>query len=629
MLNSLLLLPQPQQLISQDGVYVLPDQALILLDGPDLHALRTAAHRVQQALREHSGLCWETVASPAVPPDLISLALRIRPGASARPQGYSLTITPGRIELTASDAAGLFYGACTLAQIIPQAGKSLPCLAIDDWPDFPARGVLLDISRDKVPTMDTLRELVDMLAGWKINQLQLYTEHTFAYRRHPQVWASASPLTGEEILELDAFCRERFIELVPNQNSFGHMNRWLKLPAYQPLAEVTGGFEMPWGHEEGSNSLCPGDPGSLELVLGLYDELLPHFASRMINIGCDETYDVGQGRSRAEVAQRGAGRVYLDFLLKLAGDLRQRGLTVQFWADILQHHPEFISELPDGMVALEWGYEAGHPFEKRCARLAEAGIPFYVCPGTSAWSSLFGRTGNALGNLKRAAESGLGYGAIGYLNTDWGDNGHWQTLPASYLGFAAGAAFSWAYQANCDLDAPRALSLYAFRDPTGVTGRVAYDLGDVYKIYGSDWENSSVLSNILQRPLRKVEGFKGMSRTVMETLLAAINQAVAPLAESRMEGPDEALVRRELELAAWMMRHACKRGMLAVERDPRAAAALARSLDADMQAIVAEYQAVWLGRNRPGGLADSVARLEKARQDYVAVAVAPPPGAMA
>ena len=86
---------------------------------------------------------------------------------------------------------------------------------------------MLDISRNRVPTMQTLLELVDLLASWKINQLQLYTEHTFAYRNHPIVWADASPMTGEEILALDAYCRERFIELVPNQNSYGHMTPWL------------------------------------------------------------------------------------------------------------------------------------------------------------------------------------------------------------------------------------------------------------------------------------------------------------------------------------------------------------------------------------------------------------------
>src|SRR6185369_4793545 len=102
---------------------------------------------------------------------------------------------------------------------------------------------MLDISRDKVPTMKTLYELVDLLASWKINQLQLYTEHTFAYRNHEDVWKKASPMTAEEIRDLDEYCAERFIDLVPNQNSFGHMERWFEHPEYLQLAEAPNGYE--------------------------------------------------------------------------------------------------------------------------------------------------------------------------------------------------------------------------------------------------------------------------------------------------------------------------------------------------------------------------------------------------
>ena len=175
-------------------------------------------------------------------------------------------------------------------------------MRIEDWPDFPNRGVMLDISRDKVPTMATLFALVDLLASMKFNQLQLYTEHTFAYRQHPQVWADASPMTGEEILELDAYCRERFIQLVPNQNSFGHLERWLKFPKYNGLSECPNGFSFPSGHRmEKGFTLDPQDPGSIKLIESMYDELLPHFTSKLFNVGCDETFDLGTGKSKALV----------------------------------------------------------------------------------------------------------------------------------------------------------------------------------------------------------------------------------------------------------------------------------------------------------------------------------------
>ena len=155
-----------------------------------------------------------------------------RVDASLPPQGYTLTIGDTGVALVGGDDAGCFYGRATLAQLARLHDGGLPIGTIRDHPDLAIRGVMLDVSRDKVPTTETLYALIDRLASWKVNQVQLYSEHTFAYRNHPEVHADASPFTPDEIRALDAFCRERFVELVPNQNCLGHMNRWLKHPRY-------------------------------------------------------------------------------------------------------------------------------------------------------------------------------------------------------------------------------------------------------------------------------------------------------------------------------------------------------------------------------------------------------------
>lgn len=97
--------------------------------------------------------------------------------------------------------------------------------------------------------METLYALIDKLAAWKINELQLYMEHTFAYTGHEEVWKDASPFTAEEIHALDAYCKERYIDLVPCQSCLGHMERWLKHPRYRDLAEKPEGFVTVDAHE--------------------------------------------------------------------------------------------------------------------------------------------------------------------------------------------------------------------------------------------------------------------------------------------------------------------------------------------------------------------------------------------
>jgi hypothetical protein len=520
-----------------------------------------------------------------------------------RPQGYRLRVGPERAVIEAKDPAGAFYGRATLAQLVRlhAATGALPAVTIEDDPDFTERGVMLDVSRDKVPRMETLYRLVDELASWKINRLQLYMEHTFAYRAHPDVWANASPFTGDEIEALDRYCRDRFIELVPNQNSFGHMERWLRLPAYASLAEVA----EPQGDYM---SLCPVDPRAIDLLAGLYDELLPHFASTSVNVGCDETIDLGKGRSHEAVEKRGVGRVYLEFLEKIHALVAARGHRMQFWGDIVLEHPEMIPELPKDALALNWGYEADHPFDDEGAQFAAAGIGYHVVPGTSSWLSLGGRTHNALGNLAAAARSGRAHGAGGMMITDWGDLGHWQPLPVSYLGLAYGAAVAWGAERNHDLDVAAALDAHVFRDGASVLGRIAYDLGDVYRETGVAVKNASVLALLLLFPERPLgEGrLAGLEVPGLESARERIRAIMAPLASARSDRDDATTLDAELTLAAELMRHACDFGiarLTGAKAGPR--------LAEDLRGIIDNYQSVWRLRNREGGLGDSAGRLEK------------------
>ena len=87
---------------------------------------------------------------------------------------------------------------------------------------------------------------------------------------------NASPLTADEIRRLRPILPITVHQLVPNQNSFGHMERWLRHPRYLPLAEAPDGAETPWGFRwNGPFSLCPIDTRSLDLLDDLYSQLLP------------------------------------------------------------------------------------------------------------------------------------------------------------------------------------------------------------------------------------------------------------------------------------------------------------------------------------------------------------------
>lgn len=620
-----ILLPYPQNLKFTNGACNLSG-GFIRLDCDYPQSLLFTANRLQAVISSLSNMNLEISASNVLSKEAVKITLRLTSNLENQIQGYHLHITIDEIVIESPGVQGIFYGCITLIQLLYFYNRgntgnevhstiTIPCMEIIDYPDFLNRGVMLDISRDKVPTMETTYNLVDLLASWKINQLQLYTEHTFAYHQHPEVWKDSSPFTGEEILLLDKYCQDRFIELVPNQNSFGHLNRWLINPRYNELAESPKGFDFPWGYHQNPYSLCPINPKSIDFLSGLYDELLPHFSSKQFNVGCDETFDLGQGYSKAICEQHGIGNVYLDFIIKIYNEVNKRNRIMQFWGDIIIAYPQLIPNLPKDVIPLEWGYESNHPFDEHCGEFSRTGYKFFVCPGTSSWNSISGRTDNCIANLTSAAINGKKYGAIGYLITDWGDNGHWQMLPVSYLGQALGAAYAWSYPANSSIDIEQCLSLYAFDDITNNTGKLFYDIGNAYHKTGIELENSTVLFNILQQPIRDWEDSSDKKITIhaLKNSLDFIQGIADNIHKFNSSRNDKYLIKRELSLTIDLLIHSCMRGLYALNSSKSSTT----KLKIDLQRIISEYKEIWLLRNRPGGLSDSVGYFEHTLNDYL------------
>ncbi len=527
MAEKLKLLPYPRALRRQAGFFTLPTRASLHFDARLSHKsiLLPIAKRLQAATKplgiklqlmgdahnvnpsNRGSRCEEALtlsgrqanaraSSPLQPPRksaLPSICAVQSDGAPAEPAGYALKINARGVDIQFRTPDGLRAAVATLRQLLRECGPRLPCLEIRDHADFAKRGVMLDVSRGRVPRLKALLGLVDHLADFKLNEFQLYTEHTFAYRNCRPVWRGWGALTGAEMRKLDARCRKLGFELVPNQNSFGHLRQWLAHPPLLKLAETS----EPWPDQGGAflrypSTLAPANPGTLPFLRKLYDELLPNFTSPHFNVGCDETWDLGRGQSRKLCATKGKGRVYLDFLKQIHRETNRRKKRMMFWGDIILNYPKLIRELPKDIVALNWGYEASHPFEREAAAFARSKIPFYVCPGTSTWMSMIGRHDNAFANLRKAALAGLKHGAIGFLITDWGDGGHPQPLAVSCLPYLFGAAVSWCGRtADETLLAPVA-NRDVFHDSTGRMGEAAHALGLAHRKFKHPVANATL-----------------------------------------------------------------------------------------------------------------------------------------
>lgn len=532
---------------------------------------------------------------------------------------YHLDISKSKILLTAKNLSALQYGKSTLAHLlnyVKTENKALPKTQIRDWADFERRGYMLDISRDKIPTMESLYALIDQLTTLRINELQLYTEHTFAYRNHETVWENASPLTSEEVQSLNWYCLERGIDLVPNQNSFGHMENWLKHDEYLDLSECEEDCNTIWGKRK-RTALAPTNPNSLKLMQELYAELLPNFSSKYANIGGDETVELGLGKSNALSDSIGKGKVYLDFLKKLNKEINKNGKLTQFWGDIVLNHPELIKDIPKNMTALVWGYDAVYPFDKNLVKFHEAGLDFYVCPGTSSWRSEIGRNHNAFINLKNAAVEGKRFEAKGFLLTDWGDYGHFQPKSVSYPTLVLGASYAWNYTENTLDNLEFLLNQYIFKDQTQNTAKAVVTLGNAYLKAGIPEGNANAFHLMIRRYAWTIQGQYQTKHLNKNGLLLAekkIQKGLELLRQSEPASYDSEIIIKELEQASKLALFGIHLGLARLDAKDKATKNIPKKqkekLIAELEPIIESHKEIWLIRNRVGGLKDSAEKLE-------------------
>ena len=386
------------------------------------------------------------------------------------PGAYRLIISAKHTQIDANDEAGFFYAKQTLKQIDRQFPKARPCLEITDWPDYPVRGFYHDVTRGKVPKLKTLLQLAETCAHYKLNHLELYIEHTYAFKNHREIWHDADPLTADEIHTLDAHCAKLHIDLVPSFSTFGHFYTWIhrKFPELNELERDVSGEPFTFWDRMTHYTLDCQNPASIKLVEEIIREVRPLFRSKFFNICADETFDLGKGKNQALAKKIGAAKLYAGFLKQIMRIAREQGCIPLFWGDVIGLHPEVLPEIPEQSIALDWDYSP-RLTQQKTALIANSKRQFYVCPGVSGWNNWLPDYATAHQNITRFAKLGRKHGATGLINTDWGDYGHINTLGGSIPGLILGASAAW--HCASPLLAPdnynKIASRLALHDPSG------------------------------------------------------------------------------------------------------------------------------------------------------------------
>ncbi len=457
-----LLVPQPRE-VKADRQVTLPRG--IGISSPKDTADMFAAGDLRESFREF-GVSIAN-ANPSARVALLRLESPAAKSAMARAnvsfedamheQGYVIIPEGTTLNVIGASASGVFYGAQTVKQLITGRGAhaSLTLATIRDWPAMRYRGLHDDMSRGPVPTLDYVKKQLRLFAAYKMNTYSPYFEHTLEYLSNPLIAPPGGALSREDLADIIAYARKYHIDVIPEQEAFGHLHHVLKYELYAPLAET------PHGHV-----LAPGQMGSMSLIKQWFAEIDTIFPSKFVHLGADETFELGRGQTADRIARDSIGPVYLGFLRDIVTAIKQPGKRYLFWGDVAVNHPKLVSQLPKEMLAVAWSYGASNSFDREITPFTQAGIETWVSPGVSSWNRVYPNNNIAFVNIRNFVRDGQRLGATGVLNTTWDDDGE-SLFNQTWSGVLFGAAAGWqSGESNIDTF-KRSFGRAFFRDTTG------------------------------------------------------------------------------------------------------------------------------------------------------------------
>lgn len=395
-------------------------------------------------------------------------------------QNYYIKIDE-KVNIEYGDAAGAFYATQTLVHYIKvsENSYSIPKMEIFDGPKTKVRGFMLDISRNKVAKVLEIKKLIDLMTQLKMNHLELYVEgFSFEYKSFAKYLEKDGYISVDEYLELEKYANERFIDLVPNQNGFGHMADWLEKDEFKDLAVCPGGINL-WGRLREPSTLNPLNEGSIELVKKMYKDMLTISNSKYFNMNFDEPFELGHGLTEGMNRED----LYLDYMNKAYEEVKKYNKIPLMWGDVLVRHDDKWDRIPKDMIFIDWGYDANYSFAKHAEKLHEKNVAFMCAPGTCSWSSFFGRYIDWYENIKNAVDAVYDYKGEGVILTDWGDFGHLQFWNVSLAPIIFMGMYSWNHKEGTILNVRDALNEYLYKSSQneGILADIIIDLSNYYR----------------------------------------------------------------------------------------------------------------------------------------------------
>lgn len=281
---------------------------------------------------------------------------------------------------------------------------------------------MLDVAREQNFSYDHLREFAQLSLNAGYESLGLYLEHRLAYPSLPWMHGTGS-LQPAVVKKLQAEFPS--LRIVPFINLLGHFEGFLYTEEGKQYREAR--FQ--------GMQACPSNPDFVTLCRNVIDDTLDAFASDLVHIGGDETWQLGQCDScKAKVeASQGDGRaeLYGQHFGKLAHYVLERGRRPAVWGDMLLSHPEAATYLPKETLVFDWQYFGG--VRESATKFVDLGFEVVGCPAIQTYNATWMNLEASEHNVREVCTDVGELGLHGTCVTTWecGLMANYETLKPS------------------------------------------------------------------------------------------------------------------------------------------------------------------------------------------------------
>ncbi len=314
------LIPRPTHVVSAKGAFRLTARTVIVAARTDSLAARRLARDVAPA----TGFDLPVRSMDPGQGSRILFRRAAPRDTTLGPEGYRLDVRAGLVTVTSSGPAGAFYAVQSIEQLLPPSifraapvsgvEWSIPAVSIVDRPRFSWRGMHLDVSRHFMPK-EFVKKYIDLLALHKMNTLHWHLTDDQGWRieikKYPRLtqvgaWRSQTLVghasrdtladvfdkkphggfyTQDDVREIVAYARERFVRIVPEIEMPGHSQA--AIAAYPSLGNFGDTVQVwnRWGVTP--HILNPSDT-TIAFMQDVLTEVMALFPGEFIHVGGDE-----------------------------------------------------------------------------------------------------------------------------------------------------------------------------------------------------------------------------------------------------------------------------------------------------------------------------------------------------